>query len=151
MFSLIVIHELTHLLVAIILGQKAKSIYIHMFGLTLTLESNTSRLVKSIILISGPFANLLLAVLNICPEYNYFIFIFNILLIYPLDGFNIATIFIRNRLLLHYISIVISVFIFVITLNPIYLPICIYIIYLNIRKILELNFHKKLKLIKNSL
>ena len=107
MFASILIHELTHLLVGKIFGDKARSIRILPVGLNVQMYNEKYSTWKaSIILASGPLANLFIfaagivlktntSVLNYIfkPELlNFFIFsnlylaIFNLLPLLPLDG-----------------------------------------------------------------
>ena len=71
-FGVVLIHELFHLLAAVILGADVKSIIILPFGMTLRLSRDVMRQPKKeiIIALSGPAANvLMLFVAQFCGEF----------------------------------------------------------------------------------
>ena len=108
----VIIHECFHLLAGIVLGYKVKSLKIMPLGVSVGFKekeeeyntkirkSNMNNVKKIIILLMGPISNIVIAgmflVLN-KPEpvyINIVIAIFNLLPIYPLDGWQIL-----NRIL----------------------------------------------------
>ena len=116
LMSFALIHECTHLLLAILLGLKSDSISISPYGFCINLKtkcedynikikrSNILSIKKIIIYAAGPMANLLITILAlICYKIglyeifgnikidlviysNILLFLFNLLPIYPLDG-----------------------------------------------------------------
>lgn len=92
----LLVHELSHLIVGIILGSKPKKLDIYAFGFSLDLYTTQNEIKNKImIILAGPFSNLFIAILLILlgkSEYSEYIYInillgvFNLLPIYPLDG-----------------------------------------------------------------
>lgn len=95
------IHELSHMLVGILLGLKPKSLHIMPFGLSIVFEDLSSRKLveykKILVTLAGPMSNLVIILItsflniNISLKENIIfanilIAIFNMLPIYPLDG-----------------------------------------------------------------
>ncbi len=72
-FGIVLIHELFHLLFAILLGVEIKSIVILPFGMTLRLAKDVIRYPKKEILIAlaGPLANVVMIILGQCVYYKY--------------------------------------------------------------------------------
>lgn len=95
-FLAIFIHEATHGIVGRICGIKTKSITISFSGLSLHFENfEKNNIIKTIVLLSGPISNLIIAYLIYLffgEEQIFFVLcnlilaIFNLIPIYPLDG-----------------------------------------------------------------
>lgn len=97
----VVLHEYGHLLVAKFLGYKTKGIVFDLYGAGLMSNNNFIRKDDIVISLAGPFVNLFLILITICCWWiapkcyvvtydwvvcNFFVMIFNLLPIYPLDG-----------------------------------------------------------------
>jgi len=101
-FSVVLIHELSHLLCAIFMGVDIKSIVILPFGMTLRLSSDLIRYPKKEIMIalSGPLSNVVMIAVAqfFCKSYgenlnfwlflivNWSVLILNLIPVPPLDG-----------------------------------------------------------------
>lgn len=97
----IILHELSHLLVGIIVGGKPKKLSIHPFGASIEFYSYGKRIFfyKIFFYLSGPFLNLALAIIFYFLKIenyrlkiiyiNIALCFFNLLPILPLDGGNI--------------------------------------------------------------
>ena len=104
-----IIHELTHMLVGIILGFKPEKLELNPLGLSLAFKpnyedynlkiknANAFEVKKIIVALAGPMINLIIAIItgfittqskitNLIFYANLLIAIFNLLPIYPLDG-----------------------------------------------------------------
>ena len=108
-FSLIIVHELGHLLMAKLLKIEIDKIYIYPLGgiTKLNMDLNTNPLQESLVLLSGPILQLIFYAIyqHILPEYqsliefyNYQILFFNLLPIYPLDGGKILHIIASSKI-----------------------------------------------------
>lgn len=104
----IIIHELTHMIVGILLGLRPKVLQIMPFGISImfeTYELEKANLKKLIIASSGPIINIILAILIFCINRkcetaiytNIIIAVFNLLPIYPLDGGRIIKLFLGMK------------------------------------------------------
>ncbi|MBQ7105629.1 MAG: hypothetical protein IJN90_07225 [Bacilli bacterium] len=119
--SIIIIHELGHVLMGLFLGWKLDKISIYPYGgVTKFNEDINKRLIEELlILLSGPFLQLLYFFIyyyifrdDYFKYYNISILIFNLLPIYPLDGGKILNIILSYFLsfrLSYYLSIIISI------------------------------------------
>ena len=95
-FTIIIIHELGHVIVANLLGVKVKNIYIYPLGgvSKFNMDLNINPIKELLILLGGPlfqFLSLFLIYLfkdkkEVIIIYHYSILLFNLLPIYPLDG-----------------------------------------------------------------
>lgn len=134
-FSLIIVHELGHLLMAKILKIEIDKIYIYPLGgiTKLNMNLNTNPLQESLVLLAGPILQLVFYAIYqlILPEYqsliefyNYQILFFNLLPIYPLDGGKILNIVISSKvpykLSLKYSIFISYILLIVIILNNIH-------------------------------
>lgn len=116
-FGIVLIHELFHLIMALILDVEVKSIVVLPFGMTLRISQDVIRFPKKEVLIaaSGPISNLLMILIaNVFWESNYqninylmfivincSVFLINLIPIPPLDGGRILrAILIKNAGLL---------------------------------------------------
>ena len=121
--SIIVIHELGHLLTGLILGWKLDKIYIYPYGGATKFNEDINRkIIEEItILLGGPFLQIVYLIIGTrlfndysFIYYNFSILLFNLLPIYPLDGGRILNLlfnyFISFRMS-YYLSISISFFI----------------------------------------
>lgn len=86
------IHELSHLTALVIVGGRADELKFSFYGLALKYSSRLSRTKEIIVLICGPFANLILYIL-FRDELNLILFFLNIMPVYPLDGGRILDLF----------------------------------------------------------
>lgn len=98
-YSSMLLHELSHLTAALIIGLTPKKLSLHPYGVSLTLKNKIiySYLDEVILYLSGPCMNILLALFSIIvfgrgKYYDYFyisnmlLFFMNILPVKPLDG-----------------------------------------------------------------
>ena len=102
-FSLILIHEVGHFLMAFVYKWNLKNITIYPFGGTIYFDDKINRPIKEeiLILICGPLFQMLFFLflcflhnngfityrnIKLIESYNYTLLIFNLLPIYPLDG-----------------------------------------------------------------
>lgn len=95
---LIMVHELGHFLIAKLLGWKTDKIYIYPYGGVSKFNEKVNVALKEefLVLIAGPITQVMFFFMlsKILPErylstfslYHYFILIFNLLPVYPLDG-----------------------------------------------------------------
>ena len=96
-YLFIVYHELGHMCIATIVGKKVKEFKITMAGVCIRLDKGMglvdSRILQILVYIAGPISNLVLAMIfknnNMIFDVNIFLFLINLLPIYPLDGYNI--------------------------------------------------------------
>lgn len=121
----IIIHELSHIICAYIFGYRGFKIELSMFGGMCYMNIDTRRKVSScIIYLSGIIINLVLIVLSIilikkkvCSEevdyvlnvikhYNIIMVLFSVLPIYPLDGYRVINLYIKNSYKVSYAFIV---------------------------------------------
>lgn len=108
-FGVVMIHELFHLLAAVILGVGVRSIVVLPFGMTLRLSREVIKSPKKevIIALSGPFANVLMLFaggflprnMNLLVFYvvNWSVLIINLIPVPPLDGGRIFRTFIIKK------------------------------------------------------
>ena len=140
--SIIVIHELGHIIAAIYYKWKIEKIILLPFGALTLFKEKINRPLKEefIILIAGPIAQVLFTFLCFknkeIIEYSMLILLFNLLPIYPLDGskllnimLNKVTSFKKSHIFTIYISFITILFIIVkIKFNLIFLLIISFII-----------------------
>jgi len=103
------IHELMHMVTGIILGLTPKTLLIMPFGLSVVFEIYEAKKImnikKMIIAGSGPFINIILAIifwfinkdLTTIIYSNILIALFNLLPIYPLDGGRILKLILKSK------------------------------------------------------
>lgn len=99
----VVIHELSHVLVAKFFGLQIEKIIFSLIGAKAVIKNFNLTIAwkKFWILIAGPFANLFLAIIffsqnNFFVGANFSLFIFNLLPIYPLDGGRILILILKK-------------------------------------------------------
>lgn len=98
-YSSMLIHELSHLTAALLIGLSPKRLALHPYGVSLTLKNKIiySFTDEVILYLSGPFANIVLSLLSLIifgrgkySDYfyicNLLLFFINILPVKPLDG-----------------------------------------------------------------
>ena len=86
-YIFVILHEFAHILVAKLLKVKIIDLSFLAFGVNAKFDFKSQKLKESIIAIAGPFLSLILVYFY--PKYriqNLFIFITNMIPIYPLDG-----------------------------------------------------------------
>jgi len=105
MFMFCILHEFGHLTSMIIFKKKLRKIELGYYGVRIVTSScHVSRIKETIILISGPLVNLLLFLffyhnkINEKADINSALFIFNLLPVGQLDGGNILSLFINNKI-----------------------------------------------------
>lgn len=128
-YLIVIIHEIGHILVSYLCGYKIKKVTIYPFGgITETNTYLNSPLKKDFVVYSGGLLfqiilglilNFLAPVsasfLNMFNKYNFFIFIFNLFPIIPLDGYLILNV-ILNKYFSYYKSLWISLIISLVSL-----------------------------------
>ena len=101
-FLFIVFHELSHVVVAALLGSNVKVINIKLLGLSVILEKTFLGLQAVLVYLAGPLSNILLAILfvdiKVIFEINTTLALVNLLPIAPLDGFNILNVILEEYL-----------------------------------------------------
>lgn len=94
-FLFITFHELSHILVAALLGVNLRSIHVRLSGLCASLEKNTGSNAL-LIYLAGPVSNILLATIfsniKLIFEINIVLALINLVPIKPLDGYNILSV-----------------------------------------------------------
>lgn len=86
------VHEIGHLIALLFLKGEPDGLKFSFYGFALKYSCCLSRAKESIILLSGPAANLILYLI-LKDDYNFILFILNILPIYPLDGGRVINLF----------------------------------------------------------
>lgn len=131
-YLIVIIHELGHVVMALLCRYKIKKVIIYPFGgITKTETLLNSPLKKDLLVFVGGFIfqillYILMALLyyssfidftffNMYKKYNLFIFIFNLIPIIPLDGYLLLNTFF-NKFFSYYKSLWISLFISIISL-----------------------------------
>lgn len=95
-FIAILVHEMAHTFMAQHLGYGAYGINIGLFAGQAQVDSNMHTRDNIKVIAAGPLSNLLLAIIGLSLGFevfftvNFFLFIFNILPIYPMDGGHIC-------------------------------------------------------------
>lgn len=99
-YMFILFHELSHVLVASILGKKVELLKFSLSGMNAKFESEKYKLIEEksyftnmIIYLAGPLSNILFAIIfrynSFIRDVNISLAIINLFPIYPLDGYNI--------------------------------------------------------------
>lgn len=99
-YMFIIMHELSHMIVALLLNIDIKEIILLPFGATAKYSGNVNKCKELIIALSGPLASLLFAYLydnDVYFKINLLIILLNMLPIFPLDGGRIL------KVILHFI------------------------------------------------
>lgn len=141
-YLFIIFHESAHILVATLFNKKILKIKLSLAGACVTIEKKRLNKGKEIIIyFAGPIANFCLALLfknvDMVFEINTFLGILNLLPVYPLDGYNIMSLLIKNdfiyviQTMFFYCIFIISVVIFILTKNPSLFIFSIYIFVIN--------------------
>lgn len=86
LYILIFLHEVAHLAISSLLGQKIASLHLYPWGCMLSLSSIPNLKQGVIIHLAGPLFNLLLFFLGFYPMQNLSLALFNLLPVIPLDG-----------------------------------------------------------------
>ena len=88
-YMFIIMHELAHMIVALLLNVNIEEIILLPFGVTAKYKNEVNLIKEFLIAIAGPLASLLFAYIYSNEVYfkiNLLIIIFNLIPIYPLDG-----------------------------------------------------------------
>lgn len=88
-YMFIVMHELSHMIVALLLSVDIKEIELMPVGVNAKYDGNISTLKELLISLAGPLASMFFAIIYNNELYymiNFCIVIFNLIPIYPLDG-----------------------------------------------------------------
>lgn len=129
-YLFILFHELSHMCVGAILGEKIELLKITLSGVNVSfskdiLTSNISLIKKMLIYLAGPISNMILAMMfrdiKLVYEINIFLAILNLIPIFPLDGYNILYILTKyvkkeNKNIMNNLSIIIIIMFFVISI-----------------------------------
>lgn len=102
------LHEISHIIFILIFKVKIKSFNIYAYGCIIDLDdkqfSCLKKYKKIIIYIVGIVVNLILFIIfkgNLFGKYNLILFAFNLLPIYPLDGFNLLKLIFNNNTIIN--------------------------------------------------
>lgn len=128
-YLFILFHELSHIVVAMFFGKKIEKIKLSIAGVCVTFNNGELEIVKNLIVyIAGPIANICLAIMfyniEFIFEINIFLALLNLMPIYPLDGYNILSLFFCKRIIKNiefiFLSLLflISFFILIMNFNP---------------------------------
>ncbi|CCZ56438.1 peptidase M50 [Clostridium sp. CAG:1219] len=161
-YLFILFHEMAHILVGSIFGQNVKILKLTTCGVSAVFEnnilySNQSYIKKMLIFIAGPLSNLILALIFrkevMIFQINMFLAILNIIPIFPLDGYNIVKIMVKNckKDYTEYISYFLLIILFIFSIIQVMLyktfTLLVFLVYLFLfKKINEknnINYHQR--------
>jgi stage IV sporulation protein FB len=151
-FAAVLIHELAHTAVAKKLNHYVEHVYLDVFNGAAAIDTTYSPYNQTILIVAaGPLSNLILYFigsylgLDIFAQVNMFLFIFNILPIYPMDGGRICKAICQwitkpsiGRKINGYISIICSSLLFIfsiMTVNIIMALFAVFFIFLSYKEI----------------
>lgn len=129
-YMFILFHELSHIMFAMFFGKKIEKIKLSIAGVCVTFNNNGElEIVKNLIIyMAGPLANICLAIMfnniDFVFEINVFLAILNLVPIYPLDGYNILSLFFSKKTIKNFeicflsLLFLISIFIIIKSFNP---------------------------------
>ncbi len=114
-YLFILFHELAHILIGSMCGKELEGIRLCTSGVNAKflekryiIKNNVNKINDILIYIAGPISNLILAIIfnkiKIVFEINMFLFLINLIPVYPLDGFNILKVLISNKHLIKKVS-----------------------------------------------
>lgn len=139
----LLIHEIGHLLFIKIYNIKINSFSLSLYGGCLNINqiqyNSTKKYKKLLIYSGGVFLNSLCYLLfknTLFSKINLIYFIFNLLPIYPLDGYNILKIFIKNNRIINDMTILLLTFLIII---------CIYFNSIGLLILTIIIFYKNIK------
>lgn len=149
-YLFILFHELAHILIATFFGKKVEKIKLSIAGVCVTFNNEELKIVKNLIIyIAGPLANICLAIMfykiKFIFEVNAFLAILNLMPIYPLDGYNILSLFLNKKGIKRtentflFLLFLVSIFVFIKSLNP---SLFIFFIYIMLIKYVSKNHIK---------
>lgn len=138
-YLFIIFHELAHILVATFFGKKILKIKLSLAGACVTFEHKRLNNIKELLIyLAGPISNICLAIvfkdIDMVFEINVFLAILNMMPVFPLDGYNIMSLLIKEHKIYVIQTIflcticILSVVIFVVTKNPSLFIFSVYII-----------------------
>lgn len=138
-YLFILFHELSHILFATLFGKKIKRIKLSIAGVCVTFNNVELELVKNLIVyVAGPLSNICLAIMfnniDFIFEINIFLAVLNLVPIYPLDGYNILSLFFNNTTTKYIQNIflsllfLISIIVFFYNFNPSLIIFFVYIL-----------------------
>lgn len=86
LYLFIFLHELSHMLVSLLVKEKVSALKLFPWGCTLQLSSLPNKTHNLLILSAGPLFNLIMFLLGIFPYENLSLALFNLIPVMPLDG-----------------------------------------------------------------
>lgn len=95
-YMFIIMHELSHMIMALIVGVDIDEIVLLPFGASAKYSGNITLIKEFLIAIAGPITTLFFSILyhnNTYTMVNILIFLFNMIPIYPMDGGRILKVF----------------------------------------------------------
>lgn len=129
LYLFIFLHECAHFLTALALGLKSEYIYLLPWGCMLSLANVPSSPKCSAVFLSGPLFNLIMYFLNIFPEGNLSLALFNLIPVMPLDGgMIISLLFPKASRFISYLTLFVFLFLSVFFRRAPILPVFLFLL-----------------------